>query len=73
MRDGEVQLFVNGAAKTVATFLSGAGTTSDTDSNSAFIGRFSSTYYDGKIYELILYNTDQSGNRQALENNMANE
>ena len=71
--DGEVQLFVNGAAKTAASFLSGAGATSDTDSNTAFIGRFGSSYYDGKIYELIVYNTDQSGNRQALETNIANE
>ena len=71
--DGEVQLFVNGTAKTAGSFTSGSGNTSDTDSNSAFIGRLGSSYYDGKIYELILYNTDQSGNRQALETNMANE
>lgn len=71
--DDELQLFVNGAAKTAASFTSGSGNTSDTDSNSAFIGRLGSSYYDGKIYELILYNTDQSGNRQALETNIANE
>ena len=71
--DGEIQLFVNGAAKTAHSFSSGSGNTSDTESNSAFIGRLGSSYYDGKIYELIIYNTDQSGNRQALETNMANE
>ena len=71
--DGDVQLFVNGAAKTATAFSSGAGTTSATDADSAFIGRISSNYYDGKVYELLIYNTDQSGNREALETNMANE
>jgi hypothetical protein len=71
--DGSMQLFVNGAAKTAGNFAAGAGNTSATDSNSAFLGRLGPHYFDGKMYEIIVYNTDQSGNREAIETNMANK
>ena len=70
---GSMQLFLNGVAKTAGTYSSGSGNTSATNANSAFIGRLGSSYYGGKMYEMIIYNTDQSGNREALETNMTNE
>lgn len=69
---GTVQLVVDGAAQTAASFDS-AGVTDNNDSNSVFLARLSSNYIQGNVYELIAYNTDQSGNREALETNMADE
>lgn len=65
-----IQLFSNGTAHTADTFPT-AQNTDDDDSLAVRIGRSSANYMDGKIYELVVYNTDKSGIRSDIETNIA--
>jgi hypothetical protein len=67
-----IQLFSNGTAHTAGTFPA-AQNTDDDDSLAVRIGRSSTNYMDGKIYELVVYNTDKSGIRSEIETNIADE
>ena len=44
-----------------------------TRTNFDYVGRNSSNYLDGTIQELIVYNSDQSANRVAIETNINNQ
>jgi len=72
---GDVQLFENGVESTATAFSSGSGLTSDTDNSPVRIGRLggASSYLNGNIKELIIYDSDQSANRTAIESNIADE
>jgi len=69
---GDVQLFENGVGSTATAFPSGSGLTSDTDNSPVRIGRLgaASNYFNGKVKELIIYPSDQSDNRTAIETNI---
>jgi hypothetical protein len=68
--DGDTQLVVNGSEKTAANYSSGAGVTSNTTSDVVTIGSLASNFMGGAINELIIYNSDQSANRAAIEANI---
>ena len=64
----------NGASSTghwngVEVLSGDVGTRTDFD----YVGRNSSNYLDGTIQEVIIYNTDQSANRPAIEANINNQ
>lgn len=69
---GDVQLFENGAGLTPTAFSSGAGLTSNTLNVPVTIGRLggSASYLNGAVNEVIVYPSDQSANRVAIETNI---
>jgi hypothetical protein len=69
---GNVQLFQNGTGATATALSSGAGSTSDTVNSPFRIGRVGnvSSYWNGTVNEIIIYLSDQSANRTAIETNI---
>jgi hypothetical protein len=59
-------LFKNGVSSVVGD----AGT--DSINQYSYLGRSFDRYYDGKMDEFIIYNSDQSTKRRAIEENIAN-
>jgi hypothetical protein len=74
-QSAEVSQYINGGLSGVNSSFQTPGNTSDTDSISVFIGRVFSGA-DGSanvdLSEIILYNTDSSSNRTAIESNINN-
>lgn len=71
--EGVVGIRQNGAGEITAN-LPSSGNTSNTNSLNVFIGTGTPTTqrYDGRISEIVIYNTDQSANRSTIETNINN-
>ena len=67
---GDIYTATSGGQKLVAHL---GADTSITDWSNMLFGRYTSTTafaYDGKLQEMIFFNTDQSANRTGIENNI---
>lgn len=72
--DSDAYLYFDGTQVASSTSFQTDGNTSDTSSSSAGIaGRTGTSLGNFKMKELIIYNTDQSANRVAIETNINNQ
>jgi hypothetical protein len=66
---GSQSIFANGSAGGTNAL---GGTNISTNAELLRSGSFAGEYFDGKIQELILYNSNQSSNRASIETNINN-
>ena len=66
----DIDLWVNGTSKTINTSTATTINTASTNFRVGYSDHGSGHYYDGILQEVILYATDQTSNRSAIESNI---